>query len=145
MKKNFWKIAACSAWMTILGMLIFPVLVFADPIVVGVPHEEFVAYCPTLEAAKTFALTEEQSIAAGETTTQYNKKVAHLFDDAGGPCKTAALTYTAKEILYRWVGWGRYNTDNDERKEWSLVQTATDSGDKVFVLSYHPISHYPKK
>ena len=74
MKKNFWKIAACSAWMTILGMLIVPVLVFADPIVVGVPHEEFVAYCPTLEAAKTFALTEEQSIAAGETTTQYNKK-----------------------------------------------------------------------
>ncbi len=137
MQKNFWKIAACSMWTTLLGMFLVPVLVFADPIVVGAPHTEFVAYCPALEEAKTFALTEEQSIIAGETTTQYNKKVAHLLDDAGGSCKTGALTYIVKEVLYKWTGWGRYDKDNDERKEWSLVRAAIGSGSEVFVLTYH--------
>lgn len=125
-------------WVILLGVLVAPTIIFADPIKMGAPHTEFVAYCPTLDAARSFAVVEERSIAAGETTTQYNKKVAPLFDDAGGPCKTGLLTYTVKEVLYKWTGWGRYDKDNAERKEWALVRATTTEGEKeLYILTYH--------
>ena len=116
--KKFFVLPAVLG-LLVLGFIASPAGAnYRGPIVSGEERREYIFFCHTEEAAMLFATQEEASIKARETVKDFLAMIQHM--QTKKRCEIKFITYTPKETIYQYMGWGGPNPTG--LLQWSMVR-----------------------